>query len=67
MQKHADNCSGQNKINSMIQVNNLKKGKCISSSMAKVLIADKKEPVRLFENIIFKIIDGVHGNNAMCT
>ena len=31
--------------------------------MAKALIADKKEPVALFENMILKIIDGVHGEN----
>ena len=41
----------------------MKKGKCSSSSMAKALIADKKEPVTLFENMIFKTIDGVHGEN----
>ena len=41
----------------------MKKGKCSSSSMAKALIADKKEPVTLFENMILKIIDGVHGEN----
>ena len=30
-----------------------------SSSMAKVFIADKKEPVTLFENMIFKIIESM--------
>lgn len=42
----------------------MKKGnKCNSSSMVKVLIGNKKEPVTLFENVISKIINGVDGEN----